>query len=385
MKKNKSMPVALGIASVWFGAHCGPGVASGNQIATFYSKFSIYGIFTSIIAMGILGLCIYYSIEYARLTESYDFKTFANKFFYPYEKFFASFFEITYVATVFMVLGSCIATGAQALNQQFGWSIFVGIGLLVLITILLTIFGANLVRSASTAMTLIILIAIGIIIVSGLTSSNASFADHWNQVSSLPETLPKFKDVSILPAIWSAVLYAGFQSAGNMANAVSVVKGLESRRDSVKATVIGIIINTGLIMGVTLLLFAFPNVLGEFFNPERVSKSFIPNLEVAGEIGNPLLIYLYITVLILAIITTLVGFAYAVIARYGKFVPMKEGSKRDLVTVVILLVIAAVVSLVGLDAIVRVGFKYLAYSCIILVIIPTIFIGHRKITNFRKE
>lgn len=385
MSKKKGLPVFLGVASVWFGAHCGPGVASGNQIATYYSRYSIWGLFTGLFAMILLGLCIYYSVEYSRLAKTYDFKSFANKFFHPYEKFFASFFEFTYVATVLLVLGSCIATGAKALNQQFGWNMWLGVGLLCLITILLTIFGAEVVRASSAFMTILILFAIGAIIIAGLTSSQAQFADHWKMAKDLPATLPKFSGSLLLPALWSAVLYCGFQSAGNMANAVSVAEGMESRKDSVKATVVGVIANAALIYGVAFMLFAFPKVLGEFFNPNRHTKSFIPNLEVVNLLHKPALVYLYLLVLLLAIITTLVGFAFAVIARYGKFLPMKPGTTRDLVVVVILLILCGIVSLLGLDAIVSKGFKYLAYACIAVVIIPTIIIGHKKIKNFKPE
>lgn len=381
--KKKNSAVIIGIASVWFGAHCGPGVASGNQIATFYSKYSILGIFTGLIAMIALGLCIFYSIEYARLTKSYDFKSFANKFYAPYEKFFANFFEVTYAATVLMVLGSCIATGAAALNQQFGLPMWIGQASLALITILLTIFGADLVRKSSSAMTIIIMISLGVMIVVAIATNSTTIAEHFAQ-KNVPEFMPKAAEVSPLMAIWSAILYAGFQSAGNIANAVSVSEGLESREDSRKAAIYGILINAILIIAVALMLFAYPDVLNEFFNPNRPGGSFIPNLIVAKRLGSPIYSYLYLIALLLAIITTLVSFAYAVAARYGKLLPIKAGVKRDLVAVIIMLVLCTIVSFVGLDAIVSKGFKYLAYACIAVVIIPTILIGHKKITNFKE-
>ena len=133
------------------------------------------------------------------------------------------------------------------------------------------------------------------------------------------------------------------------------------------------------------MLFAYPNILGEFFNPNRTSKSFIPNLEVVNSIGNTTLQYLYLLVLLLAIITTLVGFAFAVIARYGKYVPVSNGVVRDLIVVICLLILCGLVSLVGLDAIVSKGFKYLAYACIVVVIIPTIVIGHKKIKKLNEN
>ncbi|RRD93427.1 hypothetical protein EII17_12920 [Clostridiales bacterium COT073_COT-073] len=381
---KKGLPVSIGIASVWFGAHCGPGVASGNQIGQYYSKFSIYGLFTGLIAMLLLGFCIYYSIEFARVTNTYNFKDFANKFFSPYQVFFANFFDFTYAATVLLVVGSCIATGAKAMENAFGIPVLIGSLILIAITIVLSIFGAELVRSSSTLMTVLILVALGIIIIVGLTSDKSQFAAHWAQ-TNLPENVPPVSNVSLLSAVWAAVLYAGFQSAGNMANAVSVAEGLKDRADSIKAVVYGIVANVSLIIGVAALLFAYPNILNEFFAAIKGGGSYIPNQKVAEFLGVPFLGTLYVVILLLAIITTLVSFAFAVCNRYGKYIPMQAGVKRDLITLLIMLALCLLVSQLGLNVIVGKGFKYLAYACIAVVILPTIAIGHIKIKNAVKN
>ncbi len=386
---KKTLPVSIGIASVWFGAHCGPGVASGNQVGQYYSKFSVYGLFTGLVAMLLLGTCIFFSIEFARINNTYNFKDFANKFFSPYQVFFANFFDFTYAATVLLVVGSCIATGAKTIESTFGLPILVGSLILAAVTVVLSIFGAALVRSSSTLMTVLILVALCIIIVVGLTSDKAQFAMHLSQ-QNLPEYLPKASNVSILGALWSAVLYAGFQSAGNMANAVSVAEGLKDRKDSLKAVLYGVVANAVLIVGIAALLFAYPEVLNTFFGvlAEKVTgadgtpiRSYIPNLEVVKLLGMPLLQYLYVLILLLAIITTLVSFAFAVCGRYGKYIPMKPGVSRDLVTLVIMLTLCLLVSQLGLNVIVGKGFTYLAYACIAVVILPTIVIGYKKINQ----
>ena len=45
-----------------------------------------------------------------------------------------------------MVVGGCIATGAAILQQYLGLQYFIGTTIIVLITILLSIYGAELVR-----------------------------------------------------------------------------------------------------------------------------------------------------------------------------------------------------------------------------------------------
>lgn len=82
IKRRKiALPASVGVAAVWFGSHVGPGTASGNQTASYFGGFGKLGLVGGIIAMIILGICIYYCIEYSRLIGTTSFKDFANSFF----------------------------------------------------------------------------------------------------------------------------------------------------------------------------------------------------------------------------------------------------------------------------------------------------------------
>ena len=62
-KKQSSLSIAIGMACVWMGTHFGPGVASGTQILVYWVKYGIWGTLASILAMGLLGYCIYCAQE----------------------------------------------------------------------------------------------------------------------------------------------------------------------------------------------------------------------------------------------------------------------------------------------------------------------------------
>ncbi len=364
--KKKGIPIYLGIASVWFGAHAGPGVASGKQTASFYSIFGKWGFITPLIAMGIMGLCIYYSVEYSRMTGAKNFKELTDKLFYPHEKIFSTFFELTFIATVLMVVGGCFATGAAILNQYLSIPILFGTGIMLLVTMLLSIYGANLVRASSTIMTGFIIISLALIVIIGLLSSQADFSGHWQSTS--------FSDVSPWNAIIMAVVYTGFQSAGNIANAISVSHGIESRRESKKAAILGMIMNTILIGSIAFLIFAYP----------ESSIETMPNYYIVDKLNIPILLLSYVIMVLLAVITTTVSFTFSVVARYGQYLPIEEGRKRDFAITAILLIITTMVSFVGLDAIVGKGYKYLGYACIPIVVIPIILVGRKKTRQLAK-
>ncbi|MGU9538903.1 YkvI family membrane protein [Clostridium tepidum] len=359
-QKKSGIPIYLGIASVWFGAHCGPGVASGKQTAVFYSEFGKWAFITPVIAMLLMGLCIYYSVEYARLTKAKNFRELTDSLFHPYEKLFSTFFEITFMATVLMVVGGCIATGAAVLNEYTGLSVEIGSIILVIVTILLSMYGANLVRSASTIMTVFIILCLIAMVIFGLLSPKGDFAGNWKAKS--------FSDISPMKAIIMAIVYTGFQSAGNIANAVSVSEGIGSKKESRKAAILGTILNSLLILGIVFLLFAYP---------ESIKKT-LPNYFVADKVGSSVLLFSYVVMVLLAVMSTNVSFSFAVVARYGEKLPMKPGTKRDFVITLILMILCMVVSALGLDAIVSKGYKYLGYACIFIVVVPIILVGFKK-------
>lgn len=366
-QKKSGIPIYLGIASVWFGAHCGPGVASGKQTAVFYSEFGKWAFITPAIAMLLMGLCIYYSVEYARLTKAKNFRELTDNLFHPYEKVFSAFFEITFLATVLMVVGGCIATGAAVLNEYTGLPVIVGSIILVVATILLSMYGANLVRSASTIMTIFIIACLIAMVVLGLLSPQGDFAGNWRAKS--------FSEVSPMKAIIMAIVYTGFQSAGNIANAVSVCQGIEGKKESKKAAILGTILNTLLILGIVFLLFAYPDSV----------KKTLPNYFVADKVGSSVLLFSYVVMVLLAVMSTNVSFSFSVVARYGEKLPIKAGVKRDFVVTLILMILCVVVSALGLDAIVSKGYKYLGYACIFIVVIPIILVGFKKTRSLYKN
>ncbi len=358
--KKAIIPVWLGVACVWFGTHCGPGAASGNQTVAYFVKYGLWSLIMPLVAMAFLGLGLYYAMEFSRRTKATDFKDFANKLFDPYHKIFANLFEFSFVGTVGLSGGACVATASSLFHDYFGAPVWVGTVAIVAFTILFSIYGENLVRIASTGMSIVIFIAIFAVVIAGVSNSGGltpSFAGR------------SLADASGGEALWQSVLYAAFQSTGVFGACIAVVHGLGSKKEVKKSVIFGIVLNALFLIVVALMLLAYPDAI----------KDTLPNYWVITRVGIPILVACYVAVVFCACATNTISFSNALSGRYGKFFKFKNPKLTKFTISVIMLVYVSAFSSLGLSKIVGTGFKYLGYFCIVTLLIPTIFVGHRKL------
>ncbi|WP_313345033.1 hypothetical protein [Sedimentibacter sp.] len=371
INQKSSIPPYIGIAAVWFGTHVGPGIASGKQVVSYYAEYGKLGIFTPLIAMALLGLAIYFALEYSRVNNINNFKTFTNKFFHPYEKLFSTFFEICFLVTCLLAPGLCIATSVQLMQQFFGLNVWIGTVLMALLSVILVIYGAALVKAASTGLTVGILVILAIIVSLGISKGSGNIVLNWNNSS--------LSDFGILAAIWTAISYAGFQSTGIIGNCISVSDGLSSKRDSAKTAILGVALN-----GLMLALIVIVNY---GFQPESIN-SLLPNFYIVQQIGIPVLETAYVLFVVMASLSTIITFAFSLIVRF-KNKPVFVNNIRSernisLIIVLVMLTLDVIVSTFGIAQIINIGYKYLGYFSIFVVLFPFIMVGIKKNKEINK-
>lgn len=370
VRRKSAIPSFVGIAAVWFGTHLGPGVASGKQVVSYYAAYGKLGIFTPVIAMAVLGIAVYFALEYSRVNGIQDFKSFTNKFFHPYERLFSTFFEICFLVTSLLAPGLCIATSAQLFEQFFGLNLWAGTVLMVLISAVLVIYGADIVKAASTGLTVGMLAIIAVIVTLGIKAGGGTIAENWANSS--------FTDFSLISGIWVAISYAGFQSTGIIGNCISVSEGLDSRRDSIKTAVLGAFLNAFMLSSIVLVNYAF--------QPESFDN-LLPNYYVVQQLKIPALETVYVLFVVMASLSTIITFAFSLVVRFGgkEFLVknIKKERNRNLVIVLVMLILDVGVSTFGIAKIINIGYKYLGYFSIFVVMFPFILIGIKNSRQMR--
>lgn len=372
--KKKGLPVFIGVASVWMGTHFGPGVASGTQLNQYYVGFGIPGIIMTLVAMALLGFALYCSMEFSRIYKAYDYESWVTKLFN--NKYVVILFDVSFFVTIISAAGGSLNAIATLLQDFWGINYWVGVGIVIVVSMLLCAFGAELVRKSSAYMMFVV---VGVLLLIMALVIAAGDADLKGAVENQAANLGADMSASNwLKALWQAIIYGSFQ-ATIVANIASVADTLPDRRESRRAAITGYIANTGLLLVLCMMLFSFTNVYA-------VTNEALPFYSILARLNMSWLTVVYIIVVFIAVISTVVGFAFAGVARFGKYY-RPAGKKhlahplRDALFVLVLLAACAAISQVGIMNLVKYGYSLLGYINLFVIILPALIIGGRKISK----
>ncbi len=372
--KKKGLPVFIGVASVWMGTHFGPGVASGTQLNQYYVGFGIPGIVMTLVAMALLGFALYCSMEFSRIYHAYDYESWVTKLFG--NKYVVILFDISFFVTIISAAGGSLNAIATLLQDFWGINYWVGVGIVIVVSMLLCAFGAELVRKSSAYMMFVV---VGVLLLIMALVIAAGDADLKGAVENQAANLGADMSASNwLKALWQAIIYGSFQ-ATIVANIASVADTLPDRRESRRSAITGYIANTGLLLILCMMLFSFTNVY-------KVTEEALPFYSILARLNMGWLTTVYIIVVFIAVISTVVGFAFAGVARFGKYY-RPQGKKqlahpvRDAAFVLVLLAACAAISQVGIMNLVKYGYSLLGYINLPVIILPALIIGGRKISK----
>lgn len=369
MKKKVILPAAVGVAAVWFGSHAGGGFATGRQEVNFFVQFGWHSVWIGMLSMLIMGTAVFFGLELARVHNVHDYKSLFKKLYAPLDIVFANLWDLLFLYATLLGVAVAIAGASdllrRALHVPYGIAV-ISIGSILLV---FTIFGAGLVRNASTVMSAFIIGSLLIVTILGIKMGSANLGKVVQE---------KTVTVGFGKILWMALLYGAFQSV-LIAPIVSVSETLKTRKNNFLAALFGFLVNgTMLTLVCIMLLSFFPAV-----NSENLPVYF-----VTGQLGHRWLFVLYSSILFFALISTGVGLIFAVVKRF-ETVWTKETwifktlrIKRVFICLACLLVSAGI-SLFGLTAIVAKGYGSLGLIAVFLNIIPLLFIAPVKIRKAR--
>jgi len=369
----KTAGIGFGMAAVWFGTHCGGGFATGNQEVNFYVKYGWYAVPIGILAMLLLGYIHRNALIFAKDNQTYDYKSYADKLFHPYEKIFSPLFELGFIILILCGVSAAIAGAATLLTKTVGVPYGLSITLIGAILLAMTIFGAQLIIDASKYMTYFLLVAVGITFILGINAG-------WVNFTHIMATRDSF-GMSFGAAAWKALVYVGFQ-AFTVMPIISCAQDIKTTKECNQFFTYGFAMN-----GIMLVL-ACIMLLG--FSP-AVLKETLPVHYVALGLGYSWILVLYSLVLFFALVSTAVTLVFASVARFEKVWSSGSGMfetlrARRIAISIGTMVVCTSISIFGLTNIVVKGYGSVGYLGILVVIIPGIFVAgykNKKAAEFR--
>ena len=204
MKAQKVGKMAIfSVGAVLFSAHAGGGFATGNQANTYYVGIGWTGIVSAIIAMLLLILTMREAMVMYNQRNLTSAKELFENLYHPFDKL-EILFEIFFNIMVLMAVAAAISGAASALQQYFGFNYYACVVAVGIVVLCLTIFGASVVRMASTYMGMAILVTAIVIYGMGIMKGQNIGAILANDF-----TVNGFMNMP--KAILNAFTYAGFQ------------------------------------------------------------------------------------------------------------------------------------------------------------------------------
>ena len=364
----------LSVASVLFGWHAGGGFATGNQANQFFVISGWWGPASAVLAILLLTLTVRQAMTMYNLHGLSNYKELFHVLYHPFDKL-ELVFEVYFFIMTLMATSASIA-GAGTLFQDvmhipYGVAIlFVG-----LILLLLTIFGADLVRKVSTVMSLMILICALTIFVVGI-------ANRPMEIMAVFEEGPQ---LSQLPgALLRSFQYAGFQSA-SIPTMVVCGTVLLNKKECGKSMWISFAMNA---LALCLAVFMLTGWQSYYSGVE--GGTVIPTLTVCKALNIGALAWAYYICLLLCFLSTGVTSVFGFTERFEKtkvFSGIRQENLRRGVVALLIMAVSMGISLVGLSSIVKYGYGYCGYIGIAIIVVPFLTVGaykNRKYANSGK-
>lgn len=373
-KNRTSLGLAFSVGITAFAAHAGGGFATGNQANTYFVSLGWVGIFSALLAMLVLALSVREGQLMWNITGSKSYKELFAHLFHPFDKL-SLVFDVFYDIMILMVVASCIAGVASALKTYFGLDYYVGAVLVGIVILLLSIFGAEIIRKANTYMGICILVLSLVIYCTGLLKSTDFAVKFTNDLAAQGAS-------NIFAAVKNALIYAGFQWV-TIPAVLACGTVLKTKKDCTAGMIFTFVFNC-LGLGISvIMLYAWSDY---FMNID--GGSTLPTLSTLMHMDMGFLVVLYVAALFLCMVSSGVAVVFGFINRFENSAFL-NGIKNTHVKrsgiAVFIMAFSMFISFAGLTNVVKYGYGYCGYLGLFGAALPLLTVGFYKNRKWLRE
>lgn len=119
----------------------------------------------------LIGFVYYEGLLFAKNHNEYNYHNWIEKLYAPYGKIPGYIFDIAYLLLAIVAVGASIAGGAELFKNLFQLNYIIGVLIMGIIFFIFTIFGAKIVRDGSTIISILIVVFLSIVTITGLKAN----------------------------------------------------------------------------------------------------------------------------------------------------------------------------------------------------------------------
>lgn len=373
---RQALKISFPVAATWFGALFGPSLLSGAYVAAYFLPYGSYAIILPFVAFTVICVFAALAANITRTHHSYDYASFAKAIYGKAYKFLMPLLDYDILMAMCLGGASCIATVSLLLGQ-LGVPPLLSALLFSALALVITVFGESAVRRFSSIMTFIMMLAFVFfagLLISQNTQAIAPSLSNWKAYDG--SSIPK--------GMWKAILL-GLSNFGMVGGSLCAVE--QKVTTAKECRLIGwlsYIMNSVLMaVGAFMLMLYCPGVLGSATPTVSIMSGYIAE-------RFPMINVLYYILMAMALITSAVPQAHAVVARVNRMVSSSEENhsakkKRTLLIGAVYFLVCSLLSMLGLMAIVSKGYSFSAWLHLFLLAIPIALWHIRKIPRIRKR
>ena len=370
MISKDKMSVTIGVAFVWFTTQFGGGFASGNQLRQYFVRFGIWAFITCLMAQAIGAFYQWYALKYAKKHEVYDYKSFNDSFYGKYAPIFSNLYELVYVVTICVAPAAAFATGVSTMESAFGINHWVGTVFVGIFIFIVAVYGTNVVRKVAATLSVAIVAGLFLVYIPNIVAQWGSISAN---ISSSVANPPSFGS-----AIWMGFVYAAFQLA-SIGLLVQHAKPFASPDDAKTSMLQGLGVNAIICLMAVLGLMAITD--DPEFAKANIPLLILVNKGVAPGLLRPIISILIVLGSVSTAVNMIAGMSNRVCKSLDKnFDPDAKPGKNVIIVTAVCTVAAFLIAQLGLNAIVGIGYKYLGYLTIPVIMIP--YLVHMAATKF---
>ncbi len=379
-KKTSGFAAIFSICAVMYSAYVGPGFASGTQTVSYFLNKGWIGVFIGPLVAGLL--CFIFNLLLFEINRIYKPDTYRQAYDTIYrnkalQTFFGTFKEIQVIVVVLIALSAQISTTAILLNTMFGIPELIGTLLFCAAVLLLSLWGADLLRKTGTVLGLAILVICGYVAVICLGAA-------WKPAMEFVASRVSYKEFGFSgPNAWFSMLMIVVFFMNGYEACVPASKGIiNTRKDVFVESLV-----TALLCAVSTMVFTviFAAGMPEILKEQIPTLWAIDNLSNAGMISR----VLYAVFAIAAMLSSSVAFIFTVCNRFEPMIQKvwksSNGFTRKLAIAIVFILLCTFGSRFGLLNIIKYGYGMFTTIVGPVMLVPLIISVPYRLYKDRKD